>query len=337
MLATLDTDGIPPTAQTIEVETILRDDVVDPRPDRGRGARWRPRALGDHFVVPAILGGRRTPTARPARPARRERRTTTRLHAHAMSRPLRSGERQRGRAARCPRGAHRATGPARSTPGSRSTRRAPGPPRRPPIVGWRRHGGRGAAALEALPALLGVPVALKDLVVTRGRPSTAGSRILEGYVGAYDAHIAERLDAAGAVILGKTNMDEFAMGSSTEHCAWGPVANPWDLSRVPGRLVRRLRGGGRGVPRPARHRDGHRWLDPPARGADRHGRPATHLRSRVAARHHRVRVIAGPGGPVRARRPRCGTAAAVVAGHDARDSTSAPEPVPDYAGGAPGR
>jgi aspartyl-tRNA(Asn)/glutamyl-tRNA(Gln) amidotransferase subunit A len=94
--------------------------------------------------------------------------------------------------------------------------------------------GEGAAALTALPPLIGLPVALKDLVVTRGRPSTAGSRILEGFIGPYDAHIAERLDAAGAVVPGKTNMDEFAMGSSTEHSAWGPTANPWDLARVPG-------------------------------------------------------------------------------------------------------
>jgi aspartyl-tRNA(Asn)/glutamyl-tRNA(Gln) amidotransferase subunit A len=94
--------------------------------------------------------------------------------------------------------------------------------------------GAGDEALAALPGLLGIPVALKDLVVTRGRPSTAGSRILEGFVGPYDAHIAERLDEAGAVVPGKTNMDEFAMGSSTEHSAWGPTSNPWDLTRVPG-------------------------------------------------------------------------------------------------------
>ncbi len=92
----------------------------------------------------------------------------------------------------------------------------------------------GDEALAALPALLGVPVALKDLVVTRGRPSTAGSRILEGYVGAYDAHIAERLEAAGAVVVGKTNMDEFAMGSSNETSYFGAVKNPWDTARVPG-------------------------------------------------------------------------------------------------------
>ena len=92
----------------------------------------------------------------------------------------------------------------------------------------------GAAALAALPPLLGLPVALKDLVSVAGGQCTAGSRILEGYTAPYDAHITERLRAAGAVILGKTNMDEFAMGSSTEHSAYGPTSNPWDLDRVPG-------------------------------------------------------------------------------------------------------
>ena len=82
--------------------------------------------------------------------------------------------------------------------------------------------------------LLGVPVALKDLVSVEGGQCTAGSRILEGYRSPYDAHITERLRAVGAVILGKTNMDEFAMGSSTEHSAFGPTANPWALDRVPG-------------------------------------------------------------------------------------------------------
>jgi len=82
--------------------------------------------------------------------------------------------------------------------------------------------------------LLGVPIALKDLVAVRGGQCTAGSRILEGYVSPFDAHITERLHSVGAVILGKTNMDEFAMGSSNEHSAYGPVANPWDLETVPG-------------------------------------------------------------------------------------------------------
>ncbi len=92
----------------------------------------------------------------------------------------------------------------------------------------------GSAALAALHPLLGVPVALKDLVSVAGGQCTAGSRILEGYVAPYDAHVTERLREAGAVVLGKTNMDEFAMGSSTEHSAFGPTANPWSLERVPG-------------------------------------------------------------------------------------------------------
>ena len=92
----------------------------------------------------------------------------------------------------------------------------------------------GPGALEALHPLLGVPVGLKDLVSVKGGQCTAGSRILEGYVAPYDAHVTERLHAVGAVIVGKTNMDEFAMGSSTEHSAYGPTANPWDLDRVPG-------------------------------------------------------------------------------------------------------
>jgi aspartyl-tRNA(Asn)/glutamyl-tRNA(Gln) amidotransferase subunit A len=92
----------------------------------------------------------------------------------------------------------------------------------------------GKAAVESLHPLVGTPVALKDLVSVEGGQCTAGSRILEGYVAPYDAHITERLRDAGAVILGKTNMDEFAMGSSTEHSAFGPTSNPWDLDRVPG-------------------------------------------------------------------------------------------------------
>jgi aspartyl-tRNA(Asn)/glutamyl-tRNA(Gln) amidotransferase subunit A len=92
----------------------------------------------------------------------------------------------------------------------------------------------GAAALAVLHPLCGVPVGLKDLVSVRGGQCTAGSRILEGYISPYDAHVTERLRDAGAVIMGKLNMDEFAMGSSTEHSAYGPVANPWDLGRIPG-------------------------------------------------------------------------------------------------------
>lgn len=82
--------------------------------------------------------------------------------------------------------------------------------------------------------LAGVPVAIKDNIVTRGMPTSAGSRILEGFLSPYDATVVERMVSAGGILVGKTNLDEFAMGSSTEHSAFHKTANPWDLARVPG-------------------------------------------------------------------------------------------------------
>jgi aspartyl-tRNA(Asn)/glutamyl-tRNA(Gln) amidotransferase subunit A len=91
-----------------------------------------------------------------------------------------------------------------------------------------------AARGDALPVLAGVPVGIKDVLTMTGSPATAGSRILEGYMPPYDATAVSRLEAAGAVLLGKLNCDEFAMGSSNENSAYGPVRNPRALDRVPG-------------------------------------------------------------------------------------------------------
>jgi aspartyl-tRNA(Asn)/glutamyl-tRNA(Gln) amidotransferase subunit A len=94
--------------------------------------------------------------------------------------------------------------------------------------------GAEAPAVDREAPLGGLPVAVKDLFCTEGVPSQAGSRILEGYRPPYTATVVERLLGAGAPVLGKTNQDEFAMGSSTEHSAYGPTLNPWDRGRVPG-------------------------------------------------------------------------------------------------------
>ncbi|MFP5389179.1 MAG: amidase, partial [Thermoleophilia bacterium] len=97
---------------------------------------------------------------------------------------------------------------------------------------WRDENGDAAAIAVERPSI--APVAVKDIFCTEGVPTTAGSRILEGYEPPYTATAVRKLIEAGAPILGKTNMDEFAMGSSNENSAYGPVLNPWDRERVPG-------------------------------------------------------------------------------------------------------
>jgi aspartyl-tRNA(Asn)/glutamyl-tRNA(Gln) amidotransferase subunit A len=187
----------------------------------------------------------------------------------------------------------------------------------------------GEGALDALHPLLGIPVALKDLVSLAGGQCTAGSRILEGYRAPFDAHIVERLRDTGAVILGKTNMDEFAMGSSTEHSAFGPTANPWDLDRVPGGSS-----GGSAAAVAAYHvplgigTDTGGSIRQPAALCGIVGMKPTYGRvSRygIVAFASSLDQVGPFGRDVR-------DAAALlhaVSGRDERDSTSAPEPVPD--------
>jgi aspartyl-tRNA(Asn)/glutamyl-tRNA(Gln) amidotransferase subunit A len=187
----------------------------------------------------------------------------------------------------------------------------------------------GSASLDALHPLLGLPIALKDLVSVKGGQCTAGSRILEGYVAPYDAHITERLRDAGAVILGKTNMDEFAMGSSNEWSAFGPVSNPWDLDSVPGGSS-----GGSAAAVAAFH-------VPFGIGTDTGGsiRQPAALSGIVGlkptyGRVSRYGIVAFASsldqiGPLARDARDAAVLLHAVAGRDARDSTSAPVPVPD--------
>jgi aspartyl-tRNA(Asn)/glutamyl-tRNA(Gln) amidotransferase subunit A len=187
----------------------------------------------------------------------------------------------------------------------------------------------GPQALAAGHPLLGIPVGLKDLVSVRGGQCTAGSRILAGYRAPYDAHITERLRAVGAVILGKTNMDEFAMGSSTEHSAYGPTSNPWDLDRVPGGSS-----GGSAAAVAAYH-------VPAAIGTDTGGsiRQPASLCGIVGlkptyGRVSRYGIVAFASsldqiGPFARTVRDAAILLHAVAGRDDRDSTSAPVPVPD--------
>ncbi len=187
---------------------------------------------------------------------------------------------------------------------------------------------------DELGPLAGVPVAVKDVIATRGVPTTCGSRILEGWRPPYDATIVSRMRAAGLIMLGKTNMDEFAMGSSTEYSAFGPTGNPWDLGRIPGGS-----GGGSAASLAA-------YEAPLAIGTDTGGsiRQPGAVTGTVGAKPtyggtSRYGLVAFSSsldtpGPCARSVVDAAMLHAVIAGHDVRDSTSIPAAAPDVVGAA---
>ncbi|HET7103141.1 MAG TPA: Asp-tRNA(Asn)/Glu-tRNA(Gln) amidotransferase subunit GatA, partial [Terracidiphilus sp.] len=188
-----------------------------------------------------------------------------------------------------------------------------------------------AARGNPLGALAGIPVGIKDVLVMQGAPATAGSRILEGYLPPYDATVVTKLEAAGAVLLGKLNCDEFAMGSSNENSAYGPVRNPVDTRRVPG-------GSSGGSAAAVAANLAVATLGTDTGGSIRqpasfcgvvgvlptYGRVSRYGLIAFASSLDRV-------GPFAANVRDAATMLGVIAGNDPRDATSSSAPVPDYA------
>lgn len=190
------------------------------------------------------------------------------------------------------------------------------------------------AAGEQLHPLAGVPLAIKDVLVTTDQPTTSGSKILEGYMSPYDATVVARARAAGLVPLGKTNMDEFAMGSSTEHSAYGPTRNPWDLDRIPGGS-----GGGSAAAVAA-------FEAPLALGSDTGGsiRQPAHVTGTVGikptyggvSRYGAIALASSLDqvGPVTRTVLDSGLLHDIIGGHDPKDSTSLTDAWPSFADAA---
>jgi aspartyl-tRNA(Asn)/glutamyl-tRNA(Gln) amidotransferase subunit A len=188
-----------------------------------------------------------------------------------------------------------------------------------------------AAKGDALPPLAGIPVGIKDVLVMRGTPATAGSKILAGYHPPYDATVVSKLEAAGAVLLGKINCDEFAMGSSNENSAYGPVRNPVDPERVPG-------GSSGGSAAAVASNLAVTTLGTDTGGSIRqpasfcgvvgvlptYGRVSRYGLIAFASSLDRV-------GPFAANVRDAATMLSVIAGHDPMDATSSSAPVEDYA------
>lgn len=187
---------------------------------------------------------------------------------------------------------------------------------------------------ERLHPLAGVPLAIKDVLVTTDMPATSGSKILEGFISPYDATVVARARAAGLVPLGKTNMDEFAMGSSTEHSAYGPTHNPWDLDRIPGGS-----GGGSAAAVAA-------YEAPLALGSDTGGsiRQPAHVTGTVGikptygavSRYGAIALASSLDqiGPVTRTVLDAGLLHDVIGGHDPHDSTSLQQEWPSFAAAA---